>query len=294
MAWIEVQQSLPEHRKTLIAAELLGLQAEHLMGHLVRFWLWAVDNAINGDLGDVPTGVISRAAGWRGDAKEFVDALAIAKFLDGEPGHYVIHDYDEYLGKLIERREAAARRKKEWRDGRNADVTRDGTRDTEETDEGRDASVTTEPQPTLPNRTVPNQREKNPLTPIVMTEREHQVVEALRSVTGYPSDDARDLDLVRRMAADFPRVDLLAEARKWSTYKLDKPLERRSNARSQFRNWVQIGVDKGRAVLLSAALGRSNQSAPAEDRMAAWIKHQNELLDMRDPTTPEGGAPPNA
>jgi len=67
---------------------------------------------------------------------------------------------------------------------------------------------------------------------------EQQLLSVLQSVAGYPFDAAKDLQFVRQLAEDFPDVDLLAEAKAWRTYKLDRPLEKKSNARSQFRNWV--------------------------------------------------------
>lgn len=67
---------------------------------------------------------------------------------------------------------------------------------------------------------------------------EQQLLSALQSVAGYPFDEAKDLQFIRQLAEDFPDVDLLAEAKAWRTYKLDRPLEKKSNARSQFRNWL--------------------------------------------------------
>lgn len=70
------------------------------------------------------------------------------------------------------------------------------------------------------------------------TDTERAILHELKAVQGYPFDYERDLEFVRNLAVDFPAVDLLAEAKKWRTYKLDKPLAAKSNPRSQFRNWV--------------------------------------------------------
>jgi len=62
----------------------------------------------------------------------------------------------------------------------------------------------------------------------------------LWKVENYPADEQKDLALIRALAEEYPTVELLLEARKWRTYKLDKPLiPGKHNARSQFRTWVQ-------------------------------------------------------
>jgi 5-methylcytosine-specific restriction endonuclease McrA len=112
MAWIEVHQSLPTHRKTLAAADALDMPPPHLLGHMVCLWLWAIDNAPDGVLGVSPR-TIARAAQWSGDPQEFLAAVTAAGFLD-ESG--TIHDYGEYIGKLIDRRRQNAERQKRLRD----------------------------------------------------------------------------------------------------------------------------------------------------------------------------------
>ncbi|CAH8247349.1 hypothetical protein WJ0W_004583 [Paenibacillus melissococcoides] len=48
----------------------------------------------------------------------------------------------------------------------------------------------------------------------------------------------KDVEFIQALEEGYPTVELLAEARKWRIYKLEKPLEAKSNARSQFRTWV--------------------------------------------------------
>ncbi len=67
---------------------------------------------------------------------------------------------------------------------------------------------------------------------------EQQLLSILQGIAGYPFDESKDLEFIRQLAEDFPDIDILAEAKAWRTYKLDRPLEKKSNARSQFRNWV--------------------------------------------------------
>ena len=73
-----------------------------------------------------------------------------------------------------------------------------------------------------------------------LTEQERTVLQELRSVPGYSFDFEKDLEHIRTLAIDFPLVDMTEQSRKWRTYKLDKPLQKKSNPRLQFRNWCEI------------------------------------------------------
>ena len=77
------------------------------------------------------------------------------------------------------------------------------------------------------------------------TETERALLHELKSVLDYPFDFPKDLEYIRNLSVEFPNLDLLAESKKWRTYKLDKPLLKKSNARLQFRNWCEIAVKKG-------------------------------------------------
>ena len=112
MAWIEVHQGLFRHRKLLTLARLLDVQRMSAGGHIISLWLWALDNAPNGDLAGLEPEVIAFAAEWEGDAAMFYHALNESGFLDGDDK---IHDWYDYAGKLIDRRKADADRKRAQR-----------------------------------------------------------------------------------------------------------------------------------------------------------------------------------
>jgi hypothetical protein len=69
------------------------------------------------------------------------------------------------------------------------------------------------------------------------TPTERLILHEFKQIKGYPLDVPTDLEHIRALAVDFPTVDLLDEAKKWRTNKLDKPLKPKSNPRLQFRNW---------------------------------------------------------
>jgi hypothetical protein len=116
MAWIPVDQALPTHFKTTRAAKIAGVSTETLIGHLITLWLWAVDNAPDGDLDGFGAQEIELAANWPGEKGLLHEALkGCGKargvgFIEVSRGGAVqLHDWDEYGGK------AGAQRDK-WRE----------------------------------------------------------------------------------------------------------------------------------------------------------------------------------
>jgi DnaD/phage-associated family protein len=166
MAWIEVHQSLPTHHKLKKLARALGLKKNGIaeaVGHMCMLWLWSIDNAPDGQLSGIDAGDIAEAAGWGGDANKLVEAMTCAGFIvDG-----AIHDWDDYIGRLNDRRadnarrnrEARARKKKE-RDAQNDVSLPSRAHHDTITRASRDGATVpnrTQPYLTVPNQTKPNQ-----------------------------------------------------------------------------------------------------------------------------------------
>ena len=77
-----------------------------------------------------------------------------------------------------------------------------------------------------------------------VSDYERDILSELWKVENYPADEAKDLELIRTLAEEYPTVELLLEARKWRTYKLDKPLiPGKHNPRSQFRSWIKKAAE---------------------------------------------------
>jgi len=77
-----------------------------------------------------------------------------------------------------------------------------------------------------------------------ISDYERDIMAELWKVDNYPADETKDLELIRALTEEYPTVELLAEARKWRTYKLDNPLvPGKSNPRSQFRTWIRKAAE---------------------------------------------------
>ncbi|MGN7359480.1 DnaD domain-containing protein [Paenibacillus sp. SAF-054] len=156
MAWIESHQELARHPKTKRLARLLGVSLPTAIGHLHLFWWWAMDYSQDGDLSKYDSADIEDACEWDGVPGKLYSALRDSKFVDHDD---IIHDWYDYAGRLVEKREQNKERKRRSRakkvedsDG-HANVTRD--------DIVTDSSVTGLPNTTQPNHTEPNHTEQN-------------------------------------------------------------------------------------------------------------------------------------
>lgn len=152
MAWIESHQSLGRHPKTRKAARLLSVSRPAVVGHLQYLWWWCLDFAQDGDLGQYDDDEIAEAAEWDEDPATFIAALTEAGFITADR---LVHDWDDYAGKLIEQRKANAEKQKRWRDRNKPDTSPTHNDPVTVTSPLRNGA-------TVPNRTVPNQTEPNP------------------------------------------------------------------------------------------------------------------------------------
>jgi hypothetical protein len=115
MAWVESHQSLRAHPKTRMFARRLGIGIAQAVGHLHCLWWWCLDYADAGDLSRYGHDVIADACEWDGDPSELVEALVGSGFVDVSDQGLHVHDWDDYAGRLIERRRRNAARMKEAR-----------------------------------------------------------------------------------------------------------------------------------------------------------------------------------
>jgi hypothetical protein len=160
MAWIELHQSLPSHRKTLAVADALNLPEYAVVGLLACLWLWALDNAPDGSLPDAPRR-LARAIRYDGDADALVGSLLEAGFLHRDGDRLTIHNWQDYAGKLMGQRAKNAERQARFRERQKGDPDakpEDAPDQSPELLRGGDVTVTSPPRnpATVPYQTVPN------------------------------------------------------------------------------------------------------------------------------------------
>lgn len=179
MAYIEAHQSLLTHRKTLRLGRLLGMDRFCVVGRLLALWCWALDNAPDGFVEIADSDILADVMGWEGEPAALCDALVQAGFLEVAEGSYLIHDWYDYAGRLIERRQQNAERM------RNARAAKPrGDADTRSSHVQR--TFTARAGATVPNRTVPESNDPSGF------------------VAAAPSPDGPALSLVASGAEDAP------------------------------------------------------------------------------------------
>lgn len=149
MAWIELHQAVWTHRKTFLLAAELDLEETYAAAHIIRLWTWALDNAPDGDVTGLPARVLAYGAAWSGDADAFVAALIASGWIDDGDGYCCLHDWDDYAGRLIERRAANAERMRNARAPREPSIKEPRAQNVRSTCAERAPA-------TVPNRTVPD------------------------------------------------------------------------------------------------------------------------------------------
>lgn len=152
MAWIELHQAVWTHRKTFELASLLDLDETYAAAHVIRLWSWALDNAPDGNLSGLSDRAIAYGAGWRGEVGIFLGALVDAGWLDDDRR---IHDWEEYAGRLVERRQENARRARIARATRRGDAPNGRPHNVAHTSTARVHDVGGLPDRTGPDRTIP-------------------------------------------------------------------------------------------------------------------------------------------
>lgn len=163
--WIQVYSNLVRHPKVTNLADKLNLTSKDVgpnvvaAGMLVSLWLWAAQNATDGDLSECSDRAIAEAAEFKRKPSLFVEALISAKLLDEDRK---LHDWDEYATLLIEcddqQREKTRQRVARHRANKKALKE---AKSNAECNGGCNVTDTPGNAPTIPYNTIPNQTIQN-------------------------------------------------------------------------------------------------------------------------------------
>lgn len=242
--WIESHQSLRNHRKTGRLARRLGIGRVAAIGHLHCFWWWCMDNAPNGSLAGIDAEDIADGAEWEGDPSDFIAALDYAGFIQAE----TIHDWYDYAGKLIERRQKDAARKRESRNPADDPPPQPlPNRDVPRTSDGHpEDGVRTVPNRTVPNRTEPNKTKESTgratratPAPDVFPVSDEMRQWATANAPGVDVDLQTQRFLDRNRAEGKAYKDWPAAWRNWITSPYSQPTARAPAVRAAHTNGFQ-------------------------------------------------------
>ena len=114
--WIESHQQLENHPKLKRFARLLGVSKQAAIGYLHLLWWWALDYAPQGQV--IPpfdAEDVADAMEFTGSPADLVGVLITAGFFDNTDGAITIHDWHDYAGKLLDKRESDRLRKEKAR-----------------------------------------------------------------------------------------------------------------------------------------------------------------------------------
>jgi hypothetical protein len=118
--WIESHRGLKDHPKTVALAAAWSDRKPCVLGHLHELWWWTLEYAPDGIIRSAFFPQVVAACEWHGRPHKFWSGLVEAGFLEAPAGvdGYVVHDWDEYALRRIQRHDKENERKEKWRSGR--------------------------------------------------------------------------------------------------------------------------------------------------------------------------------
>jgi hypothetical protein len=121
--WIKLETVTPDKPEVLLMADLLGIAPEHVLGCLVRVWIWADQQSLDGNAITVTDSSLDRIARNAGVTQAMCDVGWVRKLStgkDGMPNTYSLPNFERHNGESSKKRALATKRVKRFR---NANVT---------------------------------------------------------------------------------------------------------------------------------------------------------------------------
>jgi len=186
MAWIESHQNLATHPKLLAMARELKIDRATAIGMLHLFWWWALDAAPDGDISGINPVDIATIMGWvpadivvtnnvrtrperdqkltktRTElAKTLHECLMNCGWIDTNEGRTFIHDWQDYAGKLVAKRDSNKERQKEHREKIKSQLRNNDVGVTSHLRHGATEQNRTEPNSTITTTAAKEKLEEN-------------------------------------------------------------------------------------------------------------------------------------
>lgn len=117
--WIKVEVTTPDKPEVIQIAATLGIDQDTVVGKLLRVWIWADQQTVNGNAVSVTKAFLDRITAIAG----FADAMQKAGWLAFHDSLLLFPNFDRHNGKTAKKRALIAARVRKLRENRNADVT---------------------------------------------------------------------------------------------------------------------------------------------------------------------------
>lgn len=115
VAWIKIEHSMPDKPEVSQLAEALGIDHDSAVGKLVRFWIWADAQSVDGNAINVTSSFLDRLTNCPG----FAAGLLKVGWLDNRNGRFSVPRFDRHNGQTAKARALTKDRVKRSR-GTNA------------------------------------------------------------------------------------------------------------------------------------------------------------------------------
>ena len=118
-------------------AEVLKIESDSVVGKLLRVWIWADQNSVDGNGVTVSDAFIDRLTGRKG----FARAMRVCGWLEGENGCLSFPGFHRHNGSTAKERASTNRRVAKHRKCNGASVTKTVTREEKRREEVKDADA---------------------------------------------------------------------------------------------------------------------------------------------------------
>jgi len=111
MAWIKVEHSTPDKPEVHRMADILGIEPEHVVGCLLRIWIWADQQIAGSNAVSVTASLVNRLSG----VSDFADALVTVGWLERTGDGIAFPNFERHNGQTAKQRALTAKRQAEFR-----------------------------------------------------------------------------------------------------------------------------------------------------------------------------------
>jgi len=157
MLYTPSHAELAQHPKTRKLARLLGVSIPTALGHLHLLWHFALNYAPDGNLARFDNDELADGCMWEGDSDLLVRSLWAAGWTEvpEAEGGPILHQWEEYGGKVLKQKESNAERQQQYRERQK-----------------------TSPRPSRNTRVTPTKNAPN--APVTVTSPSHNALEENR------------------------------------------------------------------------------------------------------------------